>query len=236
MISAAGWVDRDRLLIASENSLSVMHLGTGETEYVAPLEADNPQTRSNDGRADPWGGFWIGTMGKNAEKGAGAIYRYYQGELRKLFAPITIPNAISFPPDRRFGVFADTAEKKTWKVALDPATGWPSAEPEVFIDFARRDRNPDGAVFDAAGMFWCAEWGAGRVSAYGPDGAPFSHVEFQARHTSCPAFGGPGLGTMFVTSARQGLTPEFLATAPQNGQTLAVDLDVRGQAEHRVIL
>jgi sugar lactone lactonase YvrE len=52
--------------------------------HLAPLEADNAATRSNDGRADPFGGFWIGTMGKNAEAGAGALYRYYRGEVVKL--------------------------------------------------------------------------------------------------------------------------------------------------------
>ena len=66
-VSAAGWIDRDRLLIASETALFSFDLGTGRHETVCPLEADEPRTRSNDGRADPWGGFWIGTMGKAAD-------------------------------------------------------------------------------------------------------------------------------------------------------------------------
>ena len=57
------------------------------------LEADRPGTRSNDGRADPHGGFWIGTMSKTAAEGEGAIYRYYRGEVRRLHPGITIPNS-----------------------------------------------------------------------------------------------------------------------------------------------
>ena len=83
-VSAAGWVDRDTLLMASETGLWRFDLANGQKELIVPLEADNPVTRSNDGRADPWGGYWIGTMGKNAEKGAGAIYRFWKGELRQL--------------------------------------------------------------------------------------------------------------------------------------------------------
>ncbi|WP_343079861.1 SMP-30/gluconolactonase/LRE family protein [Ostreiculturibacter nitratireducens] len=235
-VSAAGWVDADRLLVASETSLSVLNLETGEKDLAAPLERDNPATRSNDGRADPWGGFWIGTMGKRAEPALGAIYRYYRGEVRQLFAPITISNAISFPPDRRHGYFADTAARKVWRVALSETDGWPRGEPEVFIDFAARDRNPDGAVFDAEGNFWCAEWGASRVSAYDTRGEPLGHVPIPARHTSCPAFGGQDLGTLFVTTARQGLSAAMLEEQPLNGQTFEVKAGVRGQAEHRVIL
>ncbi|MEP6333662.1 MAG: SMP-30/gluconolactonase/LRE family protein, partial [Anderseniella sp.] len=74
-VSAAGWVDRDTLLIASETGLFRFDIETGRQCLVQTLEADNAATRSNDGRADPWGGFWIGTMGKNAEPKAGAIYR-----------------------------------------------------------------------------------------------------------------------------------------------------------------
>ena len=235
-VSAAGWVDRNRLLIASENSLSLFDIEKGGAEFLCDLESDNPLTRSNDGRADPWGGFWIGTMGKAAEREAGAIYRFYRGELRRLFAPITISNAISFPPDRRFGVFADTARQKVWRVALDPETGWPNADPETFIDYAKLYRNPDGAVVDAEGTFWCAEWGSSRVSAYDGAGKPLRHIDIPARHTSCPAFGGTDLTMMYVTTARQDLSDEVLQIEPQNGQTFAVVSRTTGQTEHQVIL
>ena len=82
-VSAAGWVDRDTLLIASETALFRFNLTAHDRENMIALEEHNPTTRSNDGRADPYGGFWIGTMGKASEPGAGAIYRYYRGALRK---------------------------------------------------------------------------------------------------------------------------------------------------------
>jgi sugar lactone lactonase YvrE len=122
LVSAAGWIDDTALLVASESRLFRFDLETGTTEDVVPLEADNPLTRSNDGRADPWGGFWIGTMGKGAEPGLGAIYRYHAGELRQLHAPITIPNAISFAPDRSVAYFTDSPVRIVWRQPLDPET------------------------------------------------------------------------------------------------------------------
>jgi sugar lactone lactonase YvrE len=234
-VSAAGWIDRDSLLIASETALFRFHLVSGSRRDLVALEAESAATRSNDGRADPQGGFWIGTMGKAAEPGLGAIYRYFRGELRRLFAPITIPNAICFTPDGRQACFADTDIGKIWRVALD-AEGWPSGEPELFLDLAAKGLNPDGAVFDAAGNLWLAEWGAGRVAVHGPDGRFLRAVEFDAPQTSCPAFGGPELSMLYCTSARQGMAAEALAAHPKSGMTFMAATDARGQRAHRVVL
>lgn len=234
MVSAAAWIDRDRLLIAGEGGLSRFDIATGESARLVAFSAATPATRSNDGRADPMGGFWIGTMGKRAEPGAGAIYRYHRGELRLLFPGITIPNAICFSPDGRSGHFADTATGRVMRVALD-AEGWPRGRPEVFLDLAAEGLHPDGAVIDAEGVLWLAEWGAGRVSAYAPDGTRLRHVAFDAPQTSCPAFGGPELGTLFCTSALEGMDAAARAAHPHAGMTFAARGVARGRAEHRVL-
>jgi sugar lactone lactonase YvrE len=231
MVSAAGWIDRDRLLIASETRLMTFDLATGAAETLCPLEADRPDTRSNDGRADPQGGFWIGTMGKRAEPGAGAIWRWHRGELRRLWSGITIPNAISFPPGGRSACFTDTATRQVMRVALD-AAGWPQGRPEVWLDLTAEGLNPDGAVFDAEGRHWLALWGAGRVAVHAPDGTLVRSVTVPAAHTTCPAFGGEGLGDLYVTSARHGLaTP-----SPLDGAVFRLPGAGRGQAEPRVLL
>ncbi len=236
LTSAAGWIGQDQLLVASESGLSTFDLVTGRLDRVAPVEADNPGTRSNDGRADPWGGFWFGTMGKRAEADAGAIYRYYRGEVRRLFAPLRIPNAISFTPDRRFGHFADTATGIVRRVALGEAHGWPAGEPEAYLDLTAEGREPDGAVCDAEGNLWLAEWGSSRVACYAPDGRFLREVTVPARQSSCPAFGGADLGTLYVTSAREHLGAGVIAAEPLNGCTFSAAAGTTGTASPRVIL
>ena len=235
-VSAAGWIDAERLLIASETALFTFDIGSGTSERLAALEADRPDTRSNDGRADPWGGFWIGTMSKTAAEGQGTIYRYYKGELRVLFPGITIPNAIAFTPDGQTASFADTTRRMVWRVGLGAADGWPDSEPEVFLDHSQTGVHPDGAVFDADGDFWCAEWGGARVARYGADGVLKAEVSIATSHVTCPAFGGDGLTTLHCTTARQGLTAETLADGRPHGATFAVETRTRGQAEHRIAL
>ncbi len=230
MVSAMGWVDRQHLLIASETRLMLFDLGTREDRTLCALEAENMLTRSNDGRADPQGGFWIGTMGKKANQGAGSIWRYHRGELRRLYSDITIPNAISFVPDGSSACFTDTVTQKVMRVALD-AEGWPKGAPECWLDLGPENLNPDGAVFDAEGMFWVAQWGASRVAAYTPDGQFLRAVTFPAQHTSCPAFGGATLSDLFCTTAREGRQN---ATELDGATFCAKDI-AKGQAEHRVI-
>lgn len=229
-VSAAGWVDQDTLIIASETGLWRFDIRDGSRELLVALEADNLVTRSNDGRADPQGGFWIGTMGIHAEPGAGSIYRYFKGELRLLYADISISNSICFAPSGDIAYFADTPTGLIMSQRLDK-DGWPIGAAEVFVDLKAEGLNPDGSVVDSAGNLWNAQWGAHRVACYDPNGNLIETVSFAAEQISCPAFGGYEYKTLFATSAADGLDgPNEGCTFMQSGMSIA------GQAEHRVIL
>ena len=233
--SAAAWIDDETLMVVTASGFRRLDLATGALETLALLEADDPGTRSNDGRADPVGGFWVGTMGLGAEAGRGAIYRYFRGEVRKLYEGITIPNAICFAPDGDFAFFTDTAEGVIWRQRIDRA-GWPSGEAEPLIDFSGYGLAPDGAVCDAEANLWIAQWGAWRVACHGPDGLFREALALSSAHTTCPAFGGSDLRTMYVTSATQGLPDGALDHQPGGGMTWAAEgMPVAGQPEHRFV-
>lgn len=234
-VSAAGWIDENSLLIASATGLWRFDLTNGERSLLCPLEHNNAVTRSNDGRADPWGGFWIGTMGINAEPSAGAIYRYYQGTLKLLFPDITISNAICFAPDRSHAYFTDTPTRQVMRVPLDH-NGWPQGKPSVLIDLNAENLNPDGAVVDAEGNLWIAQWGAGRVAGYDGKGRFVRAFELPAIQVTCPAFGGRDYATLYVTSAADGLAHDVLRAAPSQGMTFELEVDVKGLPEPKVLL
>jgi len=141
--SALARVDGGRQMLVTESGLYLRNISDGSLSLHHPLEADNPQTRSNDSRVHPCGAFWIGTMGKNAEKGAGSIYWYRKGELKKIYSGITVTNAICFSPDGGIGYFTDTPTLQIMKVALDPQTGLPADEPVSFAEVSS-DGEPDG--------------------------------------------------------------------------------------------
>lgn len=228
-VSAAGWVDHDTLVIASAKGLHRFDINTGEQSLLCDLEADNAGTRSNDGRADPQGGFWIGTMGLNAELGAGSIYRYYKGELRKLYGDLQITNSICFAPSGDTAYFTDTNTQMVMAVSLD-TDGWPNDDPQLHIDLRGTNFRPDGAVCDANGNLFSAQWGVGRVAAYDPKGHFIEAFNMPAIQSSCPAFGGENLQTLYCTSAAVG------RDGTDDGKTCSFQTTYTGQAEHQVIL
>jgi len=233
MASAIGRIDAKRQLIAGEDGLWIRDAETGVLQLHMPLEADKPDNRSNDGRVHPSGALWIGTMSKKDEKGAGAIYWYRKGELKKLYPGISIPNSICFSPDGSIAYFTDTVERKLLRVACDPATGLPKGEPELFHDNSGRQGYIDGSVTDADGVLWNARWGGSALDAFAPDGSLIRTISLPATQTSCPAFAPGGFA---VTSAWQGMDAEQRKADPKAGFTFFVEIDVRPKWEPDVAL
>jgi len=228
--SAAGLLDKDRVILATEFGLATYSLSSGTSEVIARVESENPATRSNDGRADRVGGFWFSSMGWNAEPGLGRIYRYFRGELRCVRTNVTIPNAICFSPDGKTAYFADTALQKVYRQTLHLGSGWPQGEADVFLDLAGTDLHPDGAIVDALGSIWIAMWGLSAVLRYGPDGHKIDEIALPTPHVTCPAAGGEHRRDLFVTTATLGLS-ESDARASSAGSTFFIRDRIEGLPE-----
>ncbi|AQQ69409.1 hypothetical protein Mag101_05715 [Microbulbifer agarilyticus] len=235
MPSAIGWIDTEQLLVACESGLNLFNVESAEKTLLCALEPELPGNRSNDGRADPWGGFWIGTMGKNGEEGVGNLYRWYRGELRKLDSGLTVLNGLCFDRERRLAYYADSAASIVYSVSLDAQTGWPDSSRGVHLDLTADSLIPDGAVTDVAGNMWTSLWDGERTQCYSPEGVELGALKAPVIRTTCPAFGGRDFTDLYVTTAAVGL--EDGPEAPiANGVTLVYRNAVKGQPEPAVIL
>lgn len=229
MASAMAVLDDENDLIFTETGLWKRHEKSGELTSIEPIEADNAITRSNDARIHSSGAFWLGTMGKQAQEKAGAIYHYFNGTLTKLFADITIPNAICFSPDGKTAYYTDTATDKLMRVSVEKSTGLPNAEPEIFFDHKDKEGGLDGAVVDADGNIWIALWGAGCVNCYSSDGQLKAAYEVDAKQLTCPVFIGDG--RIAVTSAFEGMSEADKANDPNAGKTFVLNVSVPAKLE-----
>ncbi|RWM27098.1 SMP-30/gluconolactonase/LRE family protein [Mesorhizobium sp.] len=236
MASAIAIIDDARQLIATEKGLYVRDVATGKLTPHTPIEADNPATRSNDSRVHPCGAFWVGTMGKDEGKGAGAIYWFFKGELRRLYADITVSNSICFSEDGAVAYYTDTATGLLMRVACDPANGLPTGEPKLFVDHRSQKGYVDGSVVDRDGVLWNAVWGGKAVKAYSPDGTLLREIAMPVTQPSCPAFVGQKADRLAVTSAWKGKDEKQRALDPQAGMTFLLDIPVRGRFEPRVLI
>jgi sugar lactone lactonase len=236
MASALASIDGDRQLVVAEDGLYVRDRVTGRLIRRVAVEAENKLTRSNDSRTHPSGALWFSTMGKNAEHEAGAIYWYREGEVKKLYPNITIPNGICFSPDGRTAYFTDTSVNIMMRVDCNPITGLPIGEPSVFFDNSKGQGGLDGSVCDGDGQVWNARWGGSTLDCYNPEGMRIKSIALPVKQPTCPAFCGTGLGDLAVTSAWQHMDEAARKADPEAGKTFIVELGLRGRAEPSVAL
>ena len=224
-------VDAAHQVVASDEGLFLRHRADGRFEKLLTIE-DNPANRSNDGRVHQSGALWIGTMGRKAEDKAGAIYHVARGKVTRLVNGVTIPNAICFSPDGATGYYSDTMANCLYKLALDPATGLPTAAPVLLAEEGQAEGGFDGAVCDARGRLWVARWGAGAVDVYDTDsGKRLERHRLPASQTSCPAFIGAKADRLLVTSAYDGMDAAAREKDPNAGKTFELGRPVEGRLE-----
>ena len=215
---------------AFEDGFARFTPATAGFEMLAPVTADAAHLRMNDGRVDRQGRFWAGTMA-NAGGGAhGSLWRYDGGgRATRVIDAIAIPNSLCWSRDGRRMYFADSARNTIWVHAFDPETATVGTA-EIFAT-TPPDIHPDGSCIDADDHLWNAQWGAGEIVRYRPDGSVERRLALPVSQPSCVAFGGPDLSLLIVTSARIDLTGDQLATQPLAGALLVYQADVTGLPE-----
>ena len=190
-----------------------------------------PSTRINDGRTDRSGCFVFGTM--NEEDGHPATGSFYQWSaaagLRRLDLPRAgIANSICFSPDGATMYFCDSPTGRIMQCRYDAA----SAAVANVVKFAMLESSegqPDGSIVDADGCLWNAAWGAGLVRRYRPDGTIEREIAVPAKNPTCVVFAGTALNELYITTARQEMSPTELERVPHAGGIYRADVtDVTG--------
>ncbi|WP_395820290.1 SMP-30/gluconolactonase/LRE family protein [Devosia sp.] len=227
--SAAAVVDTDTLAVAQSGGLVRYQFSTDLTTPIAPIEADAPHNRTNDSRMDRSGGFWIGTMNRGGGgPKTGAVYQWKAGVLTPILQNLGIPNSICFSPDGTRAYFTD-AGAVILTAQLDPETGLPIGPWTEF--FSGAPGGGDGSVVDSEGFVWNARWGGSCVIRIAPNGKLDRVIELPVPNVSCPAFGGKDFKTLYLTTAREHMSPAELEQYPLSGSVFAIEVDVPGLPE-----
>jgi L-arabinonolactonase len=230
--------DDARLLVGLASGLAFFDFDSGAVTPICAVEADLPSTRLNDGRCDRQGRFVFGTFNQDSNPRApiGGFYRLNRDlSLERLpLGGVAIANSICFSPDGATMYYCDSQTLEIRQCDYDPASG-AVGKARVFVPAGAAPGEPDGSAIDAEGCLWSARWGAGQVVRFTPAGKIDRVLHLAAPQPSCVAFGGPGLGVLYATSARQWLSDEQLEAAPLSGGLFQQALDVRGLPESRFL-
>ena len=196
----------------------------GEKQRMLAANPEDSQvSRFNDGRIDCAGRFLAGTLDEGKASRA-ALYRYDRRGLIRLTDVLITSNGLAFSPDGRTLYHSDTPRFVVNRYDYDASSG-AAQNRRVFVELkpTASDRGrPDGAAVDAQGCYWTALYEGGRVQRYDPEGRLMSEHAVPVRNPTMPAFGGLGLKTLFVTTARD--------AAGSGGGLYAAEVDVPGLA------
>ena len=240
MITAIAERSNNNILIASHYGINNYNLIEEKFNQILKLEPNNLQNRCNDGAADFQGNFWIGTMQNNIAADGGNIdIKQNSGSLYSIDkdfnvqtheTDIGIANTFAWSPNNKKFYFCDTLKGVINSYDYD----FNNKKILNKKDFARFDRGyPDGSTVDADGFLWNCRWGGSCVVRFDPDGNVDRVIELPVPNVTCCTFGGKDLKTLFITTARIGMSNEELQKAPLSGNLFALQTDVQGKPDFK---
>ncbi|WP_207493479.1 SMP-30/gluconolactonase/LRE family protein [Aridibaculum aurantiacum] len=217
-------------LVALQKGLHFMDTTTGELKFFNdPIQDGN--IRFNDGKCDPAGRFWVGTMHLETKPGVAKLYMLdHDLSVHSKLEGLSISNGITWSSDGRKMFFIDTPTKEVVMFDYDITSGNISNK-KVVVTIPGDSGLPDGMTIDAEDKLWVALYGGGAICRFDPiSGEMLQKVEVPAPKTTSCAFGGPDLKTLFITTATDGMDKEDLEKYPLSGSLFSVETEVAGVA------
>lgn len=215
-----------KLLLGLQGQIAALDPVTGAVGTLVEIESEIPENRCNDGKCDPAGRFWVGTMHVENQPGTGSLY-CIDSELNvhKVLTGLTIANGMGWSPEGDHMYFIDSADRQVRRYRFSP--GKVSLQEE--IPLLQFEDTPDGMCVDKEGKLWIGFYGASRVGRYDPvTGEHLAEVYVSAPQVTSCCFGGMEMNTLFITTARQGLTEQQLKDAPLSGSLFACEPGPKG--------
>jgi len=223
------------LLIATCNGFARFDWDSGQLSRLGDPEKGNAETRFNDGKCDPAGRFWAGTMAYDCSEGAGSLYCLEpDGKITKKLSHVTISNGLVWSRDARFLYFIDSLTYQIHRYDHDLESGRIENR-RVVTEFDQASEGlPDGMAIDLEDGLWVAMFGGAMVLRIDPNTGERTHqVKLPTSNITSCAFGGEDLRDLYITSATVHLSEEQLRAQPAAGSLFVAKSPIAGQLSHR---
>ena len=229
-VGAFAFLENGGALVALRHGLHRLDLTTGALDLLAPAPFDPALFRFNEGACDARGRFWVGVMfdplDGSPSKEKGRLHSFtLAGGLRAEDDEAQLHNGMAFSADGRTFYLAHSNERTVFAFAYDPDGGRLSNR-RVFATTPPDLGIPDGAALDAEGGYWCAMHLGGVLRRLHSDGSLDRDIALPVRQPTMPAFAGPALNTIYITSASDGMTAD--EREPHAGGLFRLEAGVSG--------
>ncbi|MDP9225795.1 MAG: SMP-30/gluconolactonase/LRE family protein [Actinomycetota bacterium] len=232
-IGAAALTVDDTWVLALEDGFWTADIELQKPRHLNRPAALVPGLRMNDGKVDPWGRFWAGSMAYDGTPGVGELYRLDpDGGVTVVLRGLGISNGLDWSPDGRSFYFIDSLDSAIYSFALEPASGV-IRDRRTLLKVPASQGMPDGLTVDSDGHIWVAFWGGSAVRRYDPSGVLEQTITLPVKQVTSCTFGGAKLDQLFVTTAAFQLTAEQKERQPLAGRVFRLEPGVTGLARRR---
>lgn len=225
-----------QLLLAMRDGLWRFDPATSVRKRIAEPPYDPAKERFNDGKCDPQGRFWVGTIYEPRDAAKATLHCWNGAKLVKRADNATVGNGLAWSPNGRTLYWSDTKAHTIYAFDFEPSSGELSGK-RVFASFPVKQAGqsldsyggrPDGAAVDVEGCYWVAMFEGQRLLRLSPAGELLREVRLPVRCATMPCFGGADLRTIYITTSREKRPAAELMAQPMAGCVLALDVDVPG--------
>jgi sugar lactone lactonase YvrE len=223
MVGAIALMTTGGVIAALNDGFASIDLNNGAIHFMSDVETHLPNNRFNDGKCDPAGRFWAGTMSISNTPRAGSLYALEKDlTVNMKLCGVTCSNGIAWSPDYKTLYYIDTATRQVVAYSYDVING-NITDGRAVINISKGEGYPDGMTIDTEGMLWVALWDGWKVARYSPFTGEQLHeiILPVSRATSC-VFGGDALNDLYITSAREGLSEYDLKEQPLAGYLFVI--------------
>lgn len=223
---------RGGLILALQHGFAFFNSRTKKIQPICDPDASHQHNRFNEGKCDPAGRFWAGTMDLDAKRGRGSLF-WLDAKLkvRRVLKNLSIPNGMAWSRDARTMYFIDSARQMIGAFDYDQASGTIQNR-RVAVRIPKRAGVPDGMTMDNEGLLWVAMWGGCKVTRWNPqNGKLLQTISLPVSLVTSCAFGGTNMDILFITSARTSLSKAALLREPLAGGIFYINPGVSGMAD-----
>ena len=208
---------RGDLILGTSVGFVRLDLANGGLSPIIDPEQDLPNNRFNDGKVDPEGRLWAGTMGMDESPNVGSFYRLNRNlSVDKLFDRVSISNGLAWTSDQETFYYIDSPTRRVDVFNCDMAAGTVSNRQTAF-ELPDGMGYPDGMCIDDEGMLWVALWQGWGVARFAPDGTLLAKVEIPVECVTSCCFGGENWDELYITTSSRDLDEAGRAAQPLAG-------------------
>ena len=226
-IGFISFIEKNIFVFGLKSEIRIVDLKKRETIISIPIELNKPNNRINDGKVDPSGRLWFGTMDNFEKKQTGSLYcldSYFN--LHKVDSKYFITNGPAFIDKDNF-YHTDSKKKIIYRIRINKK--FKIVKKTIFLKFSKSEGSPDGMTTDIKNNLWVCHYHASKISVYDLKGNKIHQIKLPAKNITNCTFGGHDNRELFVSTARKGMSNKEIKQFPLSGSLFKIKTNLKGK-------